>query len=84
MYEYAKDLRETEVWDRASNTGYAVWFTTDREEDYNGRRYTVVTVERAAVGDPATGEDVEVDLDHETAERLAEVIGERLDNGGML
>jgi len=72
-------MRETDVCDTVTGTDYGVWFTTERED---GSLW--VTIERVVMGDPVTGEDVEVDLDHETTERLAERIADRIENGGML
>jgi len=78
-------MRETEVWDRVTDTVYAVWFTTSPEEDYAGREYQHVTVERIAVGDPETGEDVDLDVAAwPDVDWIADLVAERLESGGML
>jgi hypothetical protein len=74
-------MRETEVWDRVTDTVYGVWFTTERDER-DGDLY--VRVERVVAGNPETGEDVPVDLDHTTEERIAEQIAQTIHEGGML
>jgi hypothetical protein len=78
-------MRETEVWDRTTDTVYAVWFTTDTDEDAHGRVYQHVTVERIAVGDAETGEDRDLDpAEWPDTDWLADLVAERLENGGML
>lgn len=72
-------MRETDVWDRVTDTVYTVFFTTERED---GDLY--VSVERVVMGDPETGEDVDVDLDLDTEERVRDEIAQRLHDGGML
>jgi len=67
-------MRETEVWDRVTDTVYAVWFTTDEDG---------VNVERVVVGDDDGGDvDVTFDLDFDTAERVRDVIVQRVEEGG--
>lgn len=66
-------MRETEVWDRVTDTVYAVWFTTDEDG---------VNMERVVVGDDDV--DVTFDLDFDTAERVRDVIVQRVFDGGML
>jgi hypothetical protein len=69
-------MRETEVWDRVTDTVYVVTFTTDEDG---------VNMERVVVGDDDGGDvDVTFDLDFDTAERLRDVIVQRVFDGGML
>ena len=78
-------MRETEVWDRVTDTVYAVWFTTSLDEDSAGREYQHVTVERIVVGDPVTGEDRDLDVaSWPDVDWIADLVAERLESGGML
>lgn len=69
-------MRETEVWDRVTDTVYAVWFTTDEDG---------VNMEHVVTGDD-DGKDVDVtfDLDFDIAERVRDVIAQRVLDGDML
>lgn len=72
-------MRETDVWDRVTDTVYTVFFTTERED---GDAF-YVSMERIVTGND-DGEDVEVTLDFETEERVRDVIAQRVHDGGML
>lgn len=73
-------MRETDVWDRHTDTVYTVFFTTERED---GDAF-YVSIERVVMGDAETGEDVDVTLDFETEERVRDAIAQTIHDGGML